>query len=209
MNFSPDLVDPSRLSRALEAVMTPLKVEEGTGSFASSEGEIYYANTEECSCPDFRFNQRMAKPCKHMIRMAMIAGLYPSDNMQNDPKEAYALYYAGTLEHYLKYEPLAYCLSAIRILNALVKPGIRPEDDDVLSFAGVPKLTESGMTVVKEKSGKIVINPSKKKTVKSLTSTLSKRIGEFIIDNIDRPEVLDFFGKITAEDDSEKQENVT
>ena len=202
MTFSPDLVDPSRLSRALEAAMTPISVEDGTGTFASADGVLYYANLEDCSCPDFRFNQKMQKPCKHIIRMAMLAGEYSSAGMKEDPLAAYAQYYAGILEHFLREAPLPECINVIRILIMLQKPGLRITEDEALSFAGIPKLSESGLAEINEKKQKIILFSTKKKVIKSLGKTLSARLSEFILDNLDNPAVLDFI-ELTANYDND------
>lgn len=37
----------------------------------------YHVTLEECTCPDFQYNQARKKPCKHMYRLAMELGLFP------------------------------------------------------------------------------------------------------------------------------------
>lgn len=201
MVFSSDLVDPSRLARALEPNMTPLDIEDGTGTFASGEGVLYYANLEDCSCPDFRYNQRMQKPCKHIIRMAMEEGVYPSSGIKSDRQEALSMYHVGVLERFMKTGPIPDNINAFRILSRLLKPGLKAEEDEVLAFAGIPKLTESGLAEIKGKTQKITLFSTKKKAIKALSKTLASRLGEFILDNLDNPAVLDFFELAAKEEE--------
>lgn len=37
----------------------------------------YHVTLEDCTCPDFQYNQKGKKPCKHMYRLAMELGLFP------------------------------------------------------------------------------------------------------------------------------------
>lgn len=39
----------------------------------------YYPTVESCTCPDFIINNRQARPCKHMYRLATECGLLPDD----------------------------------------------------------------------------------------------------------------------------------
>lgn len=61
-----------RLTSALTQEMQIESPFDISASIRSSSGEAYRATLYECDCPDFR-NRR--QPCKHMIRLALEAGL--------------------------------------------------------------------------------------------------------------------------------------
>ena len=79
-----DLDQQKRIKSAKKPELTPLSIDKTfcTGNFSGSSGR-YVTSLDNCQCGDY---MKRRKPCKHMYRLAMELGLYPSDGMKQDAK---------------------------------------------------------------------------------------------------------------------------
>ena len=71
-----------RIKSAKDAKLTPLFVDSRsfTGHFSGSSG-TYTTTLDDCQCGDFI---RRKKPCKHIYRLAMEMGVFPSEGLKQD-----------------------------------------------------------------------------------------------------------------------------
>lgn len=72
----PDSIDPGRLERAkkLKILEISTQIDACSATFQGSKENQYITSLAMCSCPDFAIRQGK-EPCKHIIRLAMEAGV--------------------------------------------------------------------------------------------------------------------------------------
>lgn len=69
-------IDARRIERASEVKIGHLEISENVcrGVFIGGKGNLYTATLDVCDCPDFA-QRHGAFPCKHILRLAMEAGI--------------------------------------------------------------------------------------------------------------------------------------
>lgn len=192
-------IDEKRYKSAMTAELTPLSIDTSTksGRFVGSTGEIYDTTLCSCTCMDFEFNNETLA-CKHILRLAMELNLIPNDGMVSDVQKAYAKYYLGVLKTFAKTAPLMEAMHLTFITLDLLKSSGYSCQNDILSFAGVPDLLNSGLFELTKKE-KIKIKKNYKKDFSSIRKAVEARVGEFIIEHIDYKPLFDVLKDMTKE----------
>lgn len=200
MLFSPALVDDGRKKKALDGAMTPFEIDEEAkvATFPGSEGELYSASLSGCTCTDFHMNLAGERPCKHMIRLAMELGEYPADGMETDIDAANAKYYFGVLKRQVEEGVLLDAINIVRITETARTSKLAFETD-ALAFAGVPDMLESGLFTATGKNPKIVTIKRWRKQFDALQRSLTNRLGELVLSNLDNEQLIDILGQLPEE----------
>lgn len=200
MLFSTELVDESRRKKALEGALTPFEIDEENkvATFPGSEGELYSASLTGCTCTDFHMNLAGKRPCKHMIRLAMELGEYPSDGMETDIDAANAKYYFGILKRQVEEGSLPDAINIVRITET-ARVSKLPFETDALAFAGVPDMLESGLFTATGKNPKIVTIKRWRKQFDALQRTLTDRLGKLVLSNLDNEQLIDVLVRLPDE----------
>lgn len=194
MFFDPALVDGSRKSKALTIDLTPVLLdrEKQCAEFLGSSGDIYETDLRRCSCSDFSFNLQGQKPCKHMIRLAMELGLYPSDGMKSDPlylkAKAAVLELRNVIETETWSEALSVAQFALRLSSGIPADMIDRNID-------IQKLVDLGVVVMSKKR---IVKVSKAwaKPVKSVVDAFLRRFSEYVEANLLESEMVGFIQKL-------------
>lgn len=73
----PDSMDSRRLDNAKKLKIVEISTQPDTCSatFQGSSGAQYLTSLTMCTCKDFAINNKRKEPCKHIIRLAMEAGV--------------------------------------------------------------------------------------------------------------------------------------
>ena len=92
MNWEWGSVEKGRAERALKVKIDSLDLNNAdpSGVFIGSGGGQYTCTLEDCTCPDFVNNERkkQRQPCKHIIRLAMEAGILNDEGRTQDEQSA-------------------------------------------------------------------------------------------------------------------------
>ena len=73
----PDSMDARRLDNAKKAKIVKIstRLDNCSATFQGSSGAEYLTTLTSCTCKDFAINNKRKEPCKHIIRLAIEAGV--------------------------------------------------------------------------------------------------------------------------------------
>ncbi len=181
MQFNPNDVDSSRAKKALSKELTPLEIDrnEKTACFVGSEGDLYNTDMTQCSCMDFSMNLGGMKPCKHMIRLAMEIGQYPSAGMASDPNYPHALATYANIKHVLKTDDLCNAVVAARFISDLLNGCLPADTAEDMEDYSLSDMITYGIAIKKGKKYKAT--KEWVKPLNSLKDAFARRLGEIAI----------------------------
>jgi len=78
--------DYTRIYNAMFDELVPHAVTVAAEYISKKDGSVYHTTLSSCTCPDFKFNTKGTKPCKHMYALALEFGLFvtPLDSKIKD-----------------------------------------------------------------------------------------------------------------------------
>lgn len=85
-DFEPDSLDSRRLDNAKKLKILEINTQPDvcSATFQGSKGNQYITSLTMCTCKDFAINNKRKEPCKHIIRLAMEAGVINSSGNTPD-----------------------------------------------------------------------------------------------------------------------------